>query len=776
MKPNLDIYVYRRSYTPGEKVEMRLSAFNLSKVQFTAYRMNLGAVVRSSKTLEKFGKTLSALNVKTMPTAATWAIPLGKTYPNQWAERAVKLPPLPPGAYLIQAGSGAVQKRTWLAVTNIALLVKRSRQETLVYATEAGQGRPRAGLPLALADERGPQARGATDAEGVLRVKTAGLHGNEWIYGQANGSPAFALAGQPPPPVPYTVYTVTDRPIYRPGHKVQFKGIIRQRFEEASPGGFRYRPYAGKSATVEIRDATDALISRQDVTTNPFGSFKGELQLAGEPTLGHWQIVVVVGDNRSYGGFDVEAYRKPEMTLAVRFDQPHYLGGATVPVTIDAQYYFGQPVSRASVQYQITFQGGDAEPPYEGQGVTDANGQLHLDIKTQRRTEDRTLSVHATVTDLSRRSQSGDGTTLIAAGLYRLSIETDKSVYKPKEAVLAIVHAVDYDGKPVANAKIHVRLIETRYDRLHRPFHDITLRDVVTDASGKGVARFSSPRPGYLSLEALAFDSGDNKIQTAGNVWVAGEDEYVDYDYPTLGLVAGRQTYRPGEVATVLLNTSLLRTKAVPKTKNSPALPAHPDVWALVTVEGERLGRHQLIHLTRKSTILRVPLAAGDFPSVVVSVAVVQEHQVYEQELRLAVQRAQQKLRVAVTSDKDKYAPGEAATYTITTRDYQGRAVPAEVALGVVDASIYAIQPDNAPDMEAFFYSGQDVRIQTDFSFAAQYSGGAYQTVPSPAPGSAPGGSNIRVRRQFADTAYWNPFMTPMPTARRISRSRCRTT
>ena len=29
MKPNVDIYVYRRSYTPGEKVQMRLSGFNV---------------------------------------------------------------------------------------------------------------------------------------------------------------------------------------------------------------------------------------------------------------------------------------------------------------------------------------------------------------------------------------------------------------------------------------------------------------------------------------------------------------------------------------------------------------------------------------------------------------------------------------------------------------------------------------------------------------------------------------------------------------------------
>src|SRR5207244_203261 len=82
----------------------------------------------------------------------------------------------------------------------------------------------------------------------------------------------------------------------------------------------------------------------------------------------------------------------------------------------------------------------------------------------QRLPADRTLSVHATVTDLSRRSQSADGGALITAGLFRLSLETDKSVYKPGERIAVLIRATDYDGKPVAT-NVRVRLIETKQDR-----------------------------------------------------------------------------------------------------------------------------------------------------------------------------------------------------------------------------------------------------------------------------------------------------------------------
>ncbi len=757
-KPNLDVYIYRRAYVPGEKVQVRLSAYNIASAQFTAYRMDLPAVVKNSAGLTDFGKTLKALPLAGLRVAASWRFPVGKTYPDQWAERAVTLPRLMPGVYLIAARAPGVEKRTWLDITDVALLAKRSRQETLVSATDAQTGRPLPGLALTVYDGRGARGKVMTDADGVCQFP-APWPDAVWVYGGRAGDPAFALASLPPAPDPYSVYPVTDRPIYRPGQTVQYKAVIRTRTPAAVPGGVSLQPLAGKPVVVEVRDATDALLSRQTVTTNAAGSLAGSFQLASEPTLGHWQTVVVLGEHRYYGAFDVEAYRKPEMTVAAAFGLPHYLGGSKVPVDITARYYFGQPVAGAPVAYHIEFDGPDAEPAYDGSGTTDAQGHLHLDIATQKRTADRTLSVRATVTDLSRRSQSGGGSTLVAAGLFRLSLETDKEVYRAGERVLVTVHSLDYDGRPVP-AFVRVRLIETKYDRLHRPQEVVTPRDIHTDAAGVGTVSFSSPRPGDLRLEASAFDAQDDKVAADGSVWVAGEEEAAEAEFPTLALVAGKAEYAPGETATILLNTSLVKRPARAADHGDPAHAARPDAYALVTVEGERLGRHERLHLTRRSTLIRVPLSDREFPSVSVNVAVVQDHQVYEQQVRLSVVRREQKLSITVASDKGSYHPGETAGYVVTTRDYKGRPVPAELSLGVVDASIYALAPDAAPDPESVFYGGQDVRIQTEFSFAAQYSGGAYQTVPrAPAPGAPPPAEAIRVRRNFADTAYWNPFV-----------------
>ena len=370
--------------------------------------------------------------------------------------------------------------------------------------------------------------------------------------------------GRAAAPDPFTIYTITDCPIYRPGHTVRFKATVRERLDAEAPGGFLYRPYAHRAALVEIRDGTDALLSRRTVMTNAFGSLDGDFRLAAETTLGRWQIVIAIGDFRAYATFQVQEYRKPEYITSIQFDQAHYPGGTVVPVTLESRYYFGQPVARAAVTYTVGFQPQgivqDAnmtpEAGFVGHGLTDAQGRLRLEICTQRLPFNRTLQIRATIVDLSRRQQQVDGNALITAGRFTLSLEPGKAVYRAGEHAAVTLHAADYDGKPVPT-RATVRLIETKYDREWRPYRETIARQVTTDAAGRATTSFPLARPGYLELEAEAFDNDGSKITSNTYLWVAG-DEYVGYEYPVLNLTGDRGQYRSGEVATILLNTSLV--------------------------------------------------------------------------------------------------------------------------------------------------------------------------------------------------------------------------
>src|SRR5581483_5655204 len=60
-------------------------------------------------------------------------------------------------------------------------------------------------------------------------------------------------------------YTYTDRPVYRPGHTVHFKSLVRQR----QPVG--YGLPAGRTVSVEIMDPDQKPVYQKTLTVTPTG-------------------------------------------------------------------------------------------------------------------------------------------------------------------------------------------------------------------------------------------------------------------------------------------------------------------------------------------------------------------------------------------------------------------------------------------------------------------------------------------------------------------------
>jgi uncharacterized protein YfaS (alpha-2-macroglobulin family) len=103
-------------------------------------------------------------------------------------------------------------------------------------------------------------------------------------------------------------------------------------------------------------------------------------------------------------------------------------------------------------------------------------------------------------------------------------------------------------------------------------------------------------------------------------------------------------------------------------------------------------------------------------------------------------------LQVKITTDKPEYRPGEKAVYHVKTLTPDEQPVSAEVSLGVVDESIYAIAPEDTTEIGAFFYPKRLQDVQTAFSFPSVYLSGDSKE-----------GVSVSTRKNFLDTAYWNP-------------------
>ena len=166
-RPSLEMSAYRRVFTTDEPVSIRLSSYNEKAVGLTVYHLNLTPLIPTSKALEDFGKRLKGVNAARLSRAQSFPLQLGRVYPDQWSEHEVRVPHLAPGVYVIVARGAGAETRTWFAVTDIALLAKRSRQELLVYAADARSGRPVPNLALTTTNASGMHLQGVTGSDGL---------------------------------------------------------------------------------------------------------------------------------------------------------------------------------------------------------------------------------------------------------------------------------------------------------------------------------------------------------------------------------------------------------------------------------------------------------------------------------------------------------------------------------------------------------------------------------------------------------------------------------
>ena len=167
---------------------------------------------------------------------------------------------------------------------------------------------------------------------------------------------------------------------------------------------------------------------------------------------------------------------------------------------------------------------------------------------------------------------------------------------------------------------------------------------------------------------------------------------------------------------------------------------------ALVTKESTKIHDYKLIPLDATAKMVEIPIKDTYCPNVFVSVVCVgAKKQLFKMEKMVMVSPEDHFLNITVKSNKEKYKPGETASYLISAKYKDGKpATACEVSLGVVDESIYSIRADSTPNIRKFFYKRRNNWVWTKCSFPEEYSGG-------------PDKAAVKIRKNFKDTAAWFP-------------------
>ncbi|MCC6273847.1 MAG: hypothetical protein IT572_10310, partial [Deltaproteobacteria bacterium] len=235
-------------------------------------------------------------------------------------------------------------------------------------------------------------------------------------------------------------------------------------------------------------------------------------------------------------------------------------------------------------------------------------------------------------------------------------------------------------------------------------------------------------RGGYYRIVMSGKDSGGRKVRFDDYVWVSGSaQDSEDFGLQKeLKIVTDKKKYEAGETAKVFL---------VGPNKNGRIL---------LSVEGMRIYQYQVVTLDGFSKEVQIPLKAEWEPNIFVSATTIGKKEYYEGSAELAISPKEHYLDVEIKPDAQTYRPAGNITYTVVTKDMQGKPVPAEISLGVVDESIYALRADST-DIKNFFWGPRTNRVSTNYSFSGYYTGGIEKE------------DRNLLRRNFKDTAFWLP-------------------
>ena len=540
-----------------------------------------------------------------------------------------------PGMYVVEAVSAPHRAYTVVIVSDIGLVSKAAPGQVLLYAADRQNGTPVAGCDVRVIANQRPLASGTTGADGVFTAMLGRTTADDVVAVARCGEQV--TASDPgvwylrESPREFVGYIFTDKPIYRPGHTVHLKAVLRWRTRGA------LMPFEAEDVEVRISDATDKVIYRQRRTVDAFGGLSADVPLGAGVALGDYSIAVLHGEDTASGAFEVQEYRKPEFEVRVTPAERFVVQGGQITATVNARYYFGQPVANGKVAFVARKQpyysplrwsddedeGGGGywygdDQVVEGEARLDASGNATIEVPAaeDENVRDYSLRIEARVTDASNREVLGSTVAHATVGTFLIAGSIDTYVATPGGTVTLSLRAVSYTGAPQA-ATIRVAVLarapNARWDE-DGGTREVTASTVTTDAEGRASWAVPVPStPGDYRVRATAESSGRTIVDDS-YLWVPGAQERTDDDYgydKYLELIAEKKTAQPGDTSRFLIRG------------------AEFDSQVLVTKEADGVSWHQVVRARGNETI-EVPITDDDIGDTWVNIAFLKDDRLYQ--------------------------------------------------------------------------------------------------------------------------------------------------
>ena len=746
---------------------------------------------------------------------ASWTGQTTPGHPDLWGNPQETLIPAdaPPGLYLLRL-NGPTPANLLLALSRMTLVAKLSDGKMVVWVTDIdSRGASDVDIIQATSNEGGPTlnatvqvyaqngrllAEGTTDERGIARLALPPDAEPYVVFAQSGGDTTFSALtpemqargeyyvwwGDEPTslaPPAFAVHVQTDRPIYRPGQTVHYKVILR-----LDDDGAVSLPPAGTQAIVRLRDSRDNVVITRFLATDEFGAVHDSFDVAEGAMLGEYAIEVEPvrpgggSDAPTRQTFQVEEYRKPDFSVTVDAGAPEVLAGDILTVTIAADYLFGEPVAGADVDiktwrvWNYGWWGAEdiweEDPSVVMSGSTDVRGRLVLSVPVGERPLESgywgfnpsswRLAIEATVNDGSNQTVSTSAVVTVHRTAESIGLTTPGYFVEFGGVVpfTATVTTTLGDPLPVEGRTIRGTLRVWSHETFD--YTTIAAEHAWTTGSDGAISAYMTPpEPGHYQLRLVGEDENGRVYHDERYLYVLGKGErdfWSDRRQTGLSVSADRESYAPGDTATLLITTDF----------------AGP---ALLTFERAAVRREMPVMLTPPVTAIEVPILSEDVPNIFVTVNAWEplttvmpnffdepwlgfdsqrDAELRTATVELSVPVTDRTLTVTIETDQDVYAPRDEATVTVRVADAAGQPVRAQVALAMVDEAIFLLAHDNTRPLHDAFYGPRVRRVLTRDAMAP----GRYLS-QSGGMGGGGGDGMGAPRSDFPDTAAWFPAL-----------------
>lgn len=703
---------------------------------------------------------------------------------------------------------GAPERERIAKVSDIGIVAKFSRHGSLVWLTRLSSAEPVASAEIELSRPDGRRLRYRSDADGMAEIPASdyapnldwdskdrnailfAASGGDWNYEKiadisapwGSGVPVDLSGAQRDRGLVFT-----DRGVYRPGDTLRVKGVVRRE----APSGSTIPQ--GEKVRLTLLGPAEEPLRKVEVPISAFGTFHSTLKLPPASGLGDYRLSATLGRNEISARFAVEEYRPAEFRVEVTGPESA-LRGEVVSFEVLANYLFGAPVAGGTSRYSVTravtgfkpaktdelstdasvYYADLDEAPLEGGPLLDAEAALDarggmtvsqaLTLPGQRSVEFVTLE--SEVTDVARASVMGRASVLVHPAEFYVGIAPIEEFVQNTPAKLRpAVAAISPAGERLSGKRIQLELVQRKWTHStqsaggvypeSRPkvVDTVVARCEVVSGGALASCPLEVPRAGYYLVRGSARDARGNVAEAAVSLYAPGSAEgaFRSEDETTLELVLDKSSYRVGEKARVLVKSPFTEAEA------------------LITVERAGIQRRERRKLRGSLPSFEVLVTEQQRPNAFVSVHLIRKlagsgsgtaYRFGYAELRLDPE--QQRLQVNVSPSARELRPGDDVAVQVAVTDAKGAPARAEVTLYAVDEGVLMLTGYAVPDPLPVFTASRPLQVgtlDTRSAITRIRASGLERLLLGNKGEEGGGGGESAVRRDFQQTAYFNPSL-----------------